>query len=145
MGAHRWIHWRGTGRSQIDGDDVHEESRHRLRALQRAARLRLPKGGRDSRRGAASGRRADPNAQTCDWASIVDATCLVGDAKNAAMFELLLQFGAEATVAVSQTAWDNGGCARRGSRSRYRERQPYARRFDPLGDDVDAGTGRRHA
>lgn len=76
-----------------------------LTALQCAAGSRLPKV--DVVRVAAMllDAGADPNAQTRTWAAQVDAAYFGCGAKNAAMFELLLERGANPTAAVSHAVW----------------------------------------
>jgi ankyrin repeat protein len=76
-----------------------------LTALQCAAGSRLPKV--DTLRVAALllDAGADPNAQTRTWGSTVDAAYFACGAKNAAMFERLLERGADATVAIGHAVW----------------------------------------
>lgn len=76
-----------------------------LTALQCAAGSRLPK--TDVLRVATLllDAGADPNAQTRSWASTVDASYFACGAKNGALFELLLERGADATVAVGHAVW----------------------------------------
>jgi len=76
-----------------------------LTALQCAAGSRLPK--IDALRVATLllDAGADPNAQTRTWGSTVDAAYFASGAKDAAMFELLLERGADATVAIGHAVW----------------------------------------
>jgi ankyrin repeat protein len=76
-----------------------------LTALQCATGSRLPKV--DFLRVAALllDAGADPNAQTRTFGSTVDAAYFACGAKNAAMFELLLERGADATVAIGHAVW----------------------------------------
>jgi ankyrin repeat protein len=76
-----------------------------MTALQCAAGSRLPKV--DVVRVAAMllDAGADPNLQTRSYSSTVDAAYFASAANNAEMFELLLERGADATVAVWHAVW----------------------------------------
>ena len=76
-----------------------------LTALQCAAGSRLPKVDGISVATLLLGGGADPNLQTRSWASTVDATYFACGAKNSAMFELLLERVADATVAAGPAVW----------------------------------------
>jgi ankyrin repeat protein len=76
-----------------------------LTALQCAAGSRLPKVDGNPVATLLLDAGADPNAQTRSWASTVDATYFACGAKNSAMFELLLERGADATVAAGHAVW----------------------------------------
>jgi ankyrin repeat protein len=76
-----------------------------LTALQCAAGSRLPKVDVLPVAALLLGAGADPNAQTRTFGGTVDAAYFASGAKNAAMFELLLERGADATVAIGHAVW----------------------------------------
>lgn len=75
-----------------------------LTALQCAAGSRLPKVDAVCVATLLLDAGADPNAQTRTWGHTVDASYFACGA-NAALFELLLERGADATVAISHAVW----------------------------------------
>ncbi|HUI57285.1 MAG TPA: ankyrin repeat domain-containing protein [Bryobacteraceae bacterium] len=76
-----------------------------LTALQCAAGSRLPKVKVVEAAMLLLDAGADPNAKTRSWAHDVDAAYFAAGAKNGAMFELLLERGADATGALSHAVW----------------------------------------
>ena len=76
-----------------------------LTALQCAAGSRLPKAKVVEAATILLDAGADPNAQTRSWAHNVDAAYFAAGAKNGAMFELLLERGADPTGALSAAVW----------------------------------------
>jgi ankyrin repeat protein len=103
-----------------------ERDQGALTALQCAAGSRLPKV--EVLRVAAMllDAGAEPNAQTRTWGNTVDAAYFASGAKNAAMFELLLERGADATAAIGHAVW--------------RKRYDLAERALAHGADLDLAT-----
>jgi ankyrin repeat protein len=76
-----------------------------LTALQCAAGSRLPKADTVGVATLLLDAGAEPNAQTRTWGNDVDAAYFAAGARNPAMFDLLLERGADPTGAIAHAVW----------------------------------------